>query len=328
MVVPVIDIAGLHGADRETIKTQFLDAIDQVGFFQILNHGIPVDLLERVKEVVTDNFNNDREPKFRESVPYQVLQKTIESEEVEEHKTETAAPAEKKIKDLDWEDVFALQYEDPTYEWPSQPSNFRETLKEFGAAVRALAEELLELLDEALGLEKGYLRKALGGDAAYFGTKVSHYPPCPCPGNGNDLIWGLRAHTDAGGLILLFQDEQVAGLQCKSKEGQWVDVQPLKHSIVLNMGDQLEAISNGRLRSAWHRIYATPNSTRMSVASYYNPNLQTLVQPAPSLLAHDAHAATAAQAYPPYVFRDYINVYAKQKFLAKEPRFPAAAASN
>jgi aminocyclopropanecarboxylate oxidase len=52
-------------------------------------------------------------------------------------------------------------------------------------------------------------------------------------------VKGLRAHTDAGGIILLFQDDKVSGLQLL-KDGQWIDVPPMRHSIVVNLGDQLE----------------------------------------------------------------------------------------
>ncbi|KAL7213632.1 hypothetical protein ACSBR2_016211 [Camellia fascicularis] len=89
--------------------------------------------------------------------------------------------------------------------------------------------ELLDLLCENLGIEKGYLKKAFyGSKGPTFGTKVSNYPPCPHP----ELIKGLRAHTDAGGIILLFQDDKVSGLQLL-KDGEWIDVPPMKHSIAL-----------------------------------------------------------------------------------------------
>jgi aminocyclopropanecarboxylate oxidase len=112
----------------------------------------------------------------------------------------------------------------------------RKVIKEFALKLEKLAEELLDLLCENLGLEKGYLKKAFyGSKGPTFGTKVSNYPPCPKP----ELIKGLRAHTDAGGIILLFQDDKVSGLQLL-KDGQWIDVPPMRHSIVINLGDQLE----------------------------------------------------------------------------------------
>jgi aminocyclopropanecarboxylate oxidase len=115
-------------------------------------------------------------------------------------------------------------------------TNFRKAMKEFVVDLEKLAEQLLDLLCENLGLEKGYLKKSFyGSKGPTFGTKVSNYPPCPKP----ELIKGLRAHTDAGGLILLFQDDKVSGLQLL-KDDKWIDVPPMRHSIVINLGDQLE----------------------------------------------------------------------------------------
>ena len=115
-------------------------------------------------------------------------------------------------------------------------NTFRKVMKEFATELEKLAERLLDLLCENLGLEKGYLKSAFNGSKGpTFGTKVSNYPACPRP----ELFKGLRAHTDAGGIILLFQDDKVSGLQLE-KDGQWVDVPPMRHSIVVNIGDQLE----------------------------------------------------------------------------------------
>ncbi|PHT45419.1 1-aminocyclopropane-1-carboxylate oxidase [Capsicum baccatum] len=77
---------------------------------------------------------------------------------------------------------------------------------------------------------------------------------------------GLRAHTDAGGVILLFQDDQVDGLQIL-KDGQWIDVLPLPNAIVINTGDQIEVLSNGKYKSVWHGVLSKPDGNRRSTAS-------------------------------------------------------------
>lgn len=106
-------------------------------------------------------------------------------------------------------------------------------MKEYRSEVKKLAERVMEVMDENLGLSKGYIKKAFNNNnnGAFFGTKVSHYPPCPHP----EKVNGLRAHTDAGGVILLFQDDQVDGLQIL-KDGQWIDVLPIPNAIVINTG--------------------------------------------------------------------------------------------
>lgn len=196
-------------------------------------------------------------------------------------------------------------------------------MKEYRAELKKLAVKVTHVMDENLGLPKGYIDRAFnGGDddsSAFFGTKVSHYPPCPHP----EKVNGLRAHTDAGGVILLFQDDEVNGLQIL-KDGAWIDVQPLDNAIVINTGDQIEVLSNGRYKSAWHRVLALPYGNRRSIASFYNPSLKAVIEPAKELRVEEVEEDLGK--YPKFVFGDYMSVYAEQKFLPKEPRFQAVKA--
>ncbi|MQL85998.1 hypothetical protein Taro_018510 [Colocasia esculenta] len=321
MAIPVIDFSKLNGEARAETVAQIADCCENWGFFQLVNHGIPEELLERVKKVCSECYKVEREEGFKDSNPVQLLNNLLEEQSAEG----------KRLDNVDWEDVFTLLDDN---EWPSRPAEFKETMKEYREEVKKLAEKVMEVMDDNLGLEKGYIKKAfcggLGGNddadlenPPFFGTKVSHYPPCPRP----DLVPALRAHTDAGGVIVLFQDDQVGGLQVL-KDGQWIDVQPLANAIVINTGDQVEVLSNGRYKSAWHRVLATPDGNRRSIASFYNPSLRATIAPAAHLVEEcgEPAAAPGAAAYPRFVFGDYMDVYAKQKFLPKEPRFQAMAA--
>ncbi|XP_008807649.2 1-aminocyclopropane-1-carboxylate oxidase-like [Phoenix dactylifera] len=305
MAIPVIDFSKLDGKERAQTMAQIANGCEEWGFFQLVNHGIPVELLERVKKVSSECYKL-REEGFKKSSPVQLLNK-LEDQEVEEG-------AIKRLDDVDWEDVFFLQDQN---EWPSNPPEFKETMKEYRRELKKLAEKVMEVMDENLSLEKGYIKSLFSGNGVhepFFGTKVSHYPPCP----RLDLVNGLRAHTDAGGVILLFQDDQVGGLQIL-KDGEWIDVQPIANAIVINTGDQIEVLSNGRYKSVWHRVLATSNGNRRSIASFYNPSLKASIAPAATKEEADA-------LYPKFVFGDYMDVYVKQKFLPKEPRFEAVAA--
>ncbi|KAF3673831.1 1-aminocyclopropane-1-carboxylate oxidase 1 [Capsicum annuum] len=134
---------------------------------------------------------------------------------------------------------------------------------------------------------------------------------------------GLRAHTDAGGIVLLFQDDKVSGLQLL-KDDQWIDVPPMRHSIVVNLGDQIEVITNGKYKSVMHRVIAQTDGTRMSLASFYNPGSDAVIYPAPTLV--EKAAEESKQVYPKFLFDDYMKLYAGLKFQAKEPRFEAMKA--
>ncbi|KAM0946369.1 putative aminocyclopropanecarboxylate oxidase [Dioscorea sansibarensis] len=305
-MIPVIDFSKLDGEERAETLAKIHNGCQEWGFFQLVNHGIPVELLERVKKVCSDCFKLEREEKFKDSEPIHLLNEIADQVQ------------DKKLENLDWEDVFVLE---DGNQWPSQPPEFKETMKEYREELKNLGEKLMEIMDENLGLEKGYIKKAFSGENGipFFGTKVSHYPPCPQP----ELVNGLRAHTDAGGVILLFQDDQVGGLQML-KDGEWIDVQPVANAIVINTGDQIEVISNGKYKSAWHRVLVSTEGNRRSIASFYNPSLTATIAPAKQ--TGDDETVDSNVAYPEFVFGNYMEVYTKQKFMPKEPRFQAVNA--
>ncbi|EYU32501.1 hypothetical protein ABFS82_03G095300 [Erythranthe guttata] len=318
MAIPVIDFSKIEGDDRAKTLAQIAVCCEEWGFFQLINHGISEELLERVKKVASECYKHEREPSFKNSKPVKMLDEIL------------ATKSDEKIENVDWEDVFLLSDENHD-EWPSKTPLFKETMKEYRDELKKLAIKVTEVMDLNLGLPKGYINKAFNGgeldddnnnnkNAAFFGTKVSHYPPCPSP----EKVNGLRAHTDAGGVILLYQDDEVNGLQIL-KDGEWIDVQPHKNAIVINTGDQIEVLSNGRYKSVWHRVLALPGGNRRSIASFYNPSLNATIEPARELVVEKVEKEEVNSAkYPKFVFGDYMSVYAEQKFLAKEPRFQKA----
>ncbi|CAL5345628.1 unnamed protein product [Camellia sinensis] len=298
---PVIDMEKLNGEERAATMEMIKDACENWGFFELVNHGMSHELMDTVERLTKEHYKKCLEQRFKEMVESKGLE-AVQSE----------------INDLDWESTFFLRHLPVSniFEIPDLQDDYRKAMKEFALKLEELAEQLLDLLCENLGLEKGYMKKAFyGSQGPTFGTKVSSYPPCPRP----ELIKGLRAHTDAGGIILLFQDDEVSGLQLL-KDGEWVDVPPLKHSIVINIGDQLEVITNGKYQSVMHRVIAQSDGNRMSLASFYNPGSDAVIYPAPALVEKEGEQN---QVYPKFVFEDYMKLYAGLKFQAKEPRFQA-----
>jgi aminocyclopropanecarboxylate oxidase len=68
-----------------------------------------------------------------------------------------------------------------------------------------------------------------------------------------------------------------------------------------------------------HRVVAQRDGNRMSIASFYNPGADAVIFPAPELIQKESEATK--EVYPKFVFEDYMNLYVRQKFQAKEPRF-------
>ncbi|KAE8728850.1 1-aminocyclopropane-1-carboxylate oxidase 3 [Hibiscus syriacus] len=306
LTFPVVDLSKIDGDERGATMDVIKDACENWGFFELMNHGISHELMDTVEKHTKEHYKKCMEQRFKEMVASKGLDQVAQTE----------------INDMDWESTFFLRHLPKTNvnEISDLEDDYRVVMKQFAVELEKLAEKLLDLLCENLGLEQGYLKKVFyGSKGPNFGTKVSNYPPCPKP----DLIKGLRAHTDAGGIILLFQDDKVSGLQLL-KDGNWVDVPPMKHSIVVNLGDQLEVITNGKYKSVMHRVIAQTDGTRMSIASFYNPGNDAVIHPAPALVDEGAEKSDV---YPKFVFEDYMKLYAGMKFQAKEPRFEAMKAN-
>lgn len=266
-------------------------ACEKWGFFKIENHGIDKELMEKVKHLVNSHYEKNLKERFYES--------------------ETAKALENKgnNSDIDWESSFFIWHR-PTSnidEIPNLSEGLRKAMDEYIAQLVKLAEKLSGLMCENLGLEKCFIKEAFSGSKGpSVGTKVAKYPQCPQP----QEVRGLREHTDAGGIILLLQDDQVPGLEF-FKDGEWVEIPPSKNNtIFVNTGDQVEVLSNGRYKSTLHRVMANENGSRLSIATFYNPAGDAIISPAPKLL------------YPNHFsFQDYLKLYATTKFSDKGLRF-------
>ncbi|CAI9100550.1 OLC1v1037676C2 [Oldenlandia corymbosa var. corymbosa] len=258
---------------------------------QIENHNVDKDLMAKVKAVVNQHYEENMKERFFKSEIVKSL----------DHKETT--------RNIDWESAFFVWHrpESNIDQLPNLPAEFQKSMDEYIDQLIKLAELLAELMSENLGLEKNYIKQAFSGSKGpSVGTKVAKYPHCPHP----ELVRGLREHTDAGGIILLLQDDKVPGLEF-FKDGQWVEIPPSKNNrIFVNTGDQLEVLSNGLYKSALHRVMTDKNGSRLSIATFYNPAGEAIIAPAPKLL------------YPQgFSFQDYLKIYAETKFADKVPRF-------
>ncbi|KAI9111264.1 hypothetical protein K1719_017676 [Acacia pycnantha] len=97
-----------------------------------------------------------------------------------------------------------------------------------------------------------------------------------------DLVQGLPPHCDNGFLNILIQNG-ISGLQVEH-DGKWVNVNPLPNSLVVNTGNELEVLSNGKYKSIWHRAVVNEKETRLSVLAVHGPQVDKEIGPAPGLL--------------------------------------------
>ncbi|KAH7864773.1 hypothetical protein Vadar_033640 [Vaccinium darrowii] len=194
--------------------------------------------------------------------------------------------------------------EEHIQQWPDNPARYREVFGLYSVEVRNLGLRILDLICEGLGLEAGYFEGELS--QGHF-MSVNHYPPCPDP----TLVLGLPKHGDPFTITLLNQGD-VPGLQVL-KDDQWIAVEPLPNAFVVNINHMLQIISNGKLKSAYHRVVAS-NVARMTIASFIGPSMDVVIQPAKSLVSE-----SNPPLYKCFTFGDFTRTYITDTPKGKDP---------
>ncbi|XP_051114197.1 protein DOWNY MILDEW RESISTANCE 6-like [Andrographis paniculata] len=251
--VPVVDMGC---GDRSLIIKQIGDACRDYGFFQVINHGVPKEIVDSILEVARAFFSLSVEEKMM-----------LYSDDPSKTMRLSTSFNVKKETVHNWRDYLRLHcypLEKYAPEWPSNPSSFKDVVSSYCKEVRELGFRLEEAISESLGLAKDRVRHILGEQGQHMA--INFYPQCPEP----ELTYGLPAHTDPNALTILLQDLQVAGLQVQ-KDGKWLSVKPQQDAFVVNIGDQLQALSNGKYKSVWHRAVVNAEKERLSVASFLCP---------------------------------------------------------
>ncbi|KAK9145865.1 hypothetical protein Sjap_005768 [Stephania japonica] len=258
--IPIID---LSSADRPHIIRQVGDACRTHGFFQVVNHGVAAESTEGMLEIAREFFH----------LPLDVKLKFYSDDPSKTMRLSTSFNVKKETVH-NWRDYLRLHcypLEKFVQDWPCVPSSFKEVVSKYCKEARELGFRILELISESLGLEKKYIEKALGEQEQHMA--VNYYPPCPQP----ELTYGLPGHTDPNAITILLQG-QVSGLQVLLGD-KWVAVNPVTNAFVVNIGDQIQALSNGRYKSVWHRACVNSEKERISVASFLCPENCATISP-------------------------------------------------
>uniref|UniRef100_A0A803R5T0 Fe2OG dioxygenase domain-containing protein n=1 Tax=Cannabis sativa TaxID=3483 RepID=A0A803R5T0_CANSA len=139
------------------------------------------------------------------------------------------------------------------------------------------------------------------------GMRINYYPPCV----EADKVIGLTPHSDATGLTLLLQVNDVQGLQIK-KNGKWIVVKPVPGAFIVNIGDIIEIMSNGEFKSIEHRAVVNPEKQRISIAAFHSPHIKGIVGPLPDLVKKHCKAN-----YKTISTEDYIRLIVTNKLDGK-----------
>lgn len=138
----------------------------------------------------------------------------------------------------------------------------------------------------------------LFGEKAQYQARFNYYSRCQRP----DLVLGLKPHSDGSGYTIIMMDEE--GLQIL-KDEKWFTVPKISEALLVLMGDQMEVcisvnlfhlklqfhllsndlqiMSNGIFKSPVHRVVASSERERISMAVFYTPEVNKEIGPEDSL---------------------------------------------
>jgi isopenicillin N synthase-like dioxygenase len=147
--------------------------------------------------------------------------------------------------------------------WPSEIAGFRTSVGALYAALDRIGAKVMRGVARHLQLEPGAFAPAIrSGDSV---LRLLHYPPVPAAGEA------VRAapHEDINAITLLLGAEE-AGLELLDRDGRWLALSPPAGSLVVNIGDMLQRLTNHVLPSTTHRV-ANPAPERAGAARYSMP---------------------------------------------------------
>ncbi|KAJ0984651.1 hypothetical protein J5N97_003007 [Dioscorea zingiberensis] len=295
--VPIIDFSLLVGGTAKQ-RTQVIQDLSKAcrdwGFFMVVNHGVPKSLMEAMLNTCMGFFNM-REDEKQEYNEKHVLDPI-------RHGTSFNTSVDKVRYWRDYLKVFVH----PDFHSPAKPSGFREISVEYATRTREMTKELLKAIWESLELKPDDMEEALDLNSCFQILVANLYPPCPQP----ELALGIPPHSDHGLLTVLLENG-VNGLKVEHN-GKWVHVKSLPNSFLVNTGDQLEIVSNGKYKSVVHQAEVNASSTRMSLVTLVGPSLDNVVVPAPQLVKHNHQLAYNGMKY-----RDFLEHQQANPLLVK-----------
>ncbi|KAF8731782.1 hypothetical protein HU200_015720 [Digitaria exilis] len=262
--VPVIDLGKLFNpnfAEEESARLRF--ACEDWGFFRLVNHGIPEEIIASIRTDIERFFKLPLEVKSDYSQLPGDLQGYGQSFVVSESQT------------LDWSDMFVIiahpaQARDMKY-WPVQPHTFRKSIEDYSSELMKTTHSIVTVIAKTLNIDL----ELIGDKYVCQYLRMNYYPPCMTMA---EKVLGFSPHSDGSFLTLLLEVNSVEGLQIKRRNA-WVPVKPNPNALLVNVGDFLEIMSNGKYKSIEHRVRINTKQERLTLSAFYVPSLDGLVSP-------------------------------------------------
>lgn len=233
----------------DTFSRQLGNSFEEYGFAIIRDHGIPQDLIDAAEAKSREFFALPDAVKRAYHIPGTGGARGYTPFGTEKAKDATA----RDLKEF-WHIGRTLPPGDPLETfmapniWPTEVPGFRETFEAIFAAFEASGARILAAVALHLGLDEHFFDATV--DKGNSVLRLLHYPPVAEAAEGEIRA---AAHEDINTITLLLGAEE-AGLQLLARDGRWLPVAPPPGALAVNIGDMLQRLTAGRMRSTTHRV--------------------------------------------------------------------------
>ncbi|KAI1816160.1 2OG-Fe(II) oxygenase [Poronia punctata] len=269
--LPIIDLSGyMHpesAESKEQVVTQVCDACRRYGFFQIKCHGVPLEAQRKLFQSLGAFFSLPVDEKLKLSFLQNPCRRGYEASGMSLREGDALPDAK---------ECFYIGRDDPTIEppgfygpnvWPDLPDkHFRAPVWEYYGHSERLARTLWGILLQGLGSSADLL--SAFSQRPIVPMKMIRYPPqsTTLPDQ-----FGIGAHTDFGGITVLLQQPGREGLEVWDEATtSWLSVPATEDVLVINCGDMVQRWSQGRYKSARHRVINKSEQERLSCAMFWH----------------------------------------------------------
>lgn len=307
--IPVIDLEDYWSSDQTRID-RFVktlgDALVDLGFFAIRNHGVDQDLIKKCYKLNETFF----------SLP-EATKKKYEDDSLKGQRGYISYGKE-KAKDASTPDLkefwhvgrklpegHPLNEVYPKNIWPSEVPEFKESFESLYAQLDKCSKSILEACALYLDLPKDRFSKiaTLGNTI----LRMIHYPPVPNDAHPSAIR--AAAHEDIN-LVTLLCESTSSGLELLQRDGTWRPVHALEGHIIGDAGDMLQNITNGYFKSTTHRVVNPDNSRerRFSMPFFIHPESEADLSPLNECL----EVTGGEKKYPDITAGDYLQQRLKE----------------
>lgn len=298
--LPVLDAADYLADPAGPRGRRFVDelrhVVHEVGFFYLAGHGVPearaTELHGQARrffdlpEADRLEIENVRSPQFRGYTRLGHERTNGRIDQRDQIDISRELPARWPEPD----EPAWLRLRGPNL-WPSAQPELRPAATAWMEALEQLGQRLLAAMAAALGVASDHFAEAVAPPEVLL--KIIRY----VGGDDGclDAGQGVGAHRDTGFLTFVHQDG-VGGLQVE-RDGELIDVDPVPGTLVVNVGEMFQLVTNGYFKATVHRVVSPPPGVeRISLAYFFNPQLEATLAPVelPPELAAEAPGGASA----------------------------------